>query len=365
MFNTSSAVNAYQVVNDYTSGLNTLRFINGTKMPAMTDFYALDAAGQVAALDQLAREALIHYGLNFAAPTLVNYSNNAVYHVHAGTYQYALRIHRPGLKRLAWVKSELAWLTALRTDTGLAVPQPAAPIYFGTLPGVNEPVYCVLFRWLDGELLTKNPVTEAQMVKIGAFAAQLHDYSAIFNTPDGFERPRLDYEGMFGVNSPYYPGEAGEALFTDAHKAVMGAAQVQVKAVMAALGDDPQHFGLIHADLIRKNLLWQPHGEIAALDFDDCAYGYYLYELAPLLMFLKDEPNAADLRKALWAGYTSIRPLPAHYEAYLDTLIAARHIASIRWIAGNQYNPAVYGRAAEIIDTRANALKHFLDTGHL
>ncbi|HEX2619503.1 MAG TPA: phosphotransferase, partial [Phototrophicaceae bacterium] len=244
MLNTSipaqSSINAtiaYQVVSDYTARMTSstatsfrlLNRINRPPMTTMTDFNALDADGQITSLNTLAREALIYYGLNFAAPELLNYSNNAVYHVHAGTHRYVLRIHRPGHKHLAWIRSELAWLSALRRDTDLRVPEPAAPIYTGTLPGVMEPVYAVLFRWLPGEAVSPQTMTTEQARQTGIFAAKLHNHSQSYQLPDDFARPRLDYDGMFGVNSPYYPGEPGEALLTDSQRAVMTAAQAQIK----------------------------------------------------------------------------------------------------------------------------------------
>lgn len=330
----------------------------------MTDFSTLSAADQQQWFDRLAQDALTHFGLNGAGFTLMSYTNNAVYRVDLGDTCYVLRLHRPGLKHRAWIESEQAWLSAISQHTGLRVPTPAALLYAGRLDALETPVYCVLFRWQAGEPITT--FTAAQAYKVGKFAAHLHDFSRTYTPPHGFERPRLDWEGLFGERSPYKPTPEGEALITDAYRAVIAAATAQVAQTMQRLDTQPESFGLIHADLIAKNLLIDPvSDELIVLDFDDCAFGYYLYDLTPLLWGLRNEPGYADVRSALWEGYTNHLPFSAQAEQDLETLIVARHIASIRWIAGNLSNPAIRGRAAEIIQNRVGELHKFLTTGRL
>jgi Ser/Thr protein kinase RdoA (MazF antagonist) len=133
---------------------------------------------------------------------------------------------------------------------------------------------------------------------------------------------------------------------------------------MRLLDAIPGSFGLIHADLIWKNVLYHVSG-VGAVDFDDCAFGYLLYDLAPMLLSFKDEQNGGELRQALWEGYTSINTLPDSYSAYTETFVAARHMASIRWIAGNTSNPSVRDRAPEIIAHRVRQLARFVETGVL
>jgi Ser/Thr protein kinase RdoA (MazF antagonist) len=328
-----------------------------------TDFHHLDAAGQIARLDALARRALDAFGLVGATAALVNYTNNAVYRVDAGDPRYALRIHRPGRKSQAEIEAELAWLTLLRRDTGLRVPLPAAPVYVGELDGVNIPVYAVLFHWQDGVTLSPGEMTSAHAEAVGRFAAALHLYSQTLT--QALARPRLDWEGLFGRRSPYQPSPEGDALITPEQRAVIAGATAHIQAVMAAFGDGETSFGLIHADLIAKNLLFDGDDRVIALDFDDCGYGYYLYDLAPMLLSFKDEPSGEALRSGLWAGYTALRPQPPAAESHLEALIAARHIASIRWIAGNVSNPSIRDRAPGIIAHRVALLGRFLDTGRL
>lgn len=330
----------------------------------MSDFATLDYQGQIERLTQLGERALVHFGLAGAGLTLANYTNNAVYRVDAGAERFALRIHRPGLKKRSWIQSEREWLTALTRDTELHVPVPVDDIYTGTLEGADGEVYVVLFRWIEGHILRASEMTPEHAYAVGQFTARLHDASRKFLPSHGFERPRLDYEGLFGDDSPYNPGIRGEGLFSAEQRSIMAAASQHIQAVMHELDAVEGSFGLIHADLIWKNVLH--HGDqVGAIDFDDCAYGYLLYDLAPMLLSFKDEQNGSALRQALWNGYTSTAHHAVGYQDLMETFVAARHIASIRWIAGNMSNPSVRDRAPEIITHRVQTLARFLDTGSL
>lgn len=334
-------------------------------------FAALGHDEQIARFDALAGRALTHFGLSGAQYALLNTTNNAVYQV-APPYgaRFALRISRPGRQGRAQIESELWWLRRLNATTPLRAPRPAADLYAGALDGVDAPVYCTLFAWQDGQSAPPDALTPAHMIALGQFIAALHAASPPADFGPQFQRPRLDAEGLLGVEGPYNPG-AGAALFTDAQLAVMDAARAQISAALEVLDDQPDGFGPIHADLIWKNVLFDAEkladadalSAIAAIDFDDCAYGYRLYDLAPMLLSLKDEPDGPELSLLLWETYRTASGLSADWGAALEALTAARHIASIRWVAGNAANPALRERAPQIIAERVRRLEHFVQTG--
>jgi Ser/Thr protein kinase RdoA (MazF antagonist) len=329
-------------------------------------FFAQDRDGQIARLNQLAVDALDYYDLSHAEFHLHSYTNNAIYRVINGQACYALRIHRPGHKRLAWIRSELTWLDAIRCETDLCVPEPFGSVYAGQLDGVAQPVICDLFGWIDGKSLQPDAISLEHVSAIGSFAAHLHNLSAKFHPPRGFERPRLDWDGLFGSESPYR--SAGETqFFSQEQRKVLDDVAQRVKAVMAALDSNTAGFGLIHADLLPKNVIQRNCGEtnICLTDFDDCAFGYFLYELAPLLWVYREDRRYDDVRAALVSGYIAVRALPESHQDYLETFVAARHVASCRWVAGNAQHPDYRDRAPQIIAGRIDELRRFLSSGKL
>jgi len=308
-------------------------------------------------LTALAQTALDAWDIQPNALTLAAYTNNAVFRVEAGSETYALRVHRPGAKSRVWIESERSWLRTLAEH--LRVPRPLASVYAGALAGYAGTVYCSLTTWLPGEPATLETLTPARLEAIGHVAGRLHQLAATFTPPPGFERPSLDWDGLFGPGGAYDPGE-GMRYFSDEALALIDAVTARVQRTMDAQADQ-RH--LIHADLIAKNILFDANEEIGLVDFDDCAFGYPLYDLTPIIWMARGSPEAAAIREGLWKGYTAVHP--GADRAALEDYVAARHVASCRWVAGNAQHPAIRGRAEAIIAERLDDMRHYLDHGWL
>lgn len=311
--------------------------------------------------DALVTQALRHFGINYTQITPIKTSNNAVYQVNTTNATYALRIHKQSKRKLEWIETELTWLKALRQETDLLIPKPIAPVC--TLNSDGTSIYCTLLEWIEGSQLLPSDTTPDHARQIGTFIAHLHNHSTRFSPPPNFTLPRLDWEGMFGSNVTISINRHDD-LFTPEQHSILNQIGERVREIMATLDKEPDQFGIIHADLIWKNILF--NGEkVGAIDFDECAYGYYLYDLAPTLLGYMDEPNYPEIRAAIWDRYTSIRPLPASFNQHLETLVAGRYALSCYWIAANRHIPAIGERASEIITFRTEQLRRYLETGKL
>ncbi len=333
----------------------------------MSSFDALSYAEQVECLTQAAHAALAQWGIQPRAVQLLAYLNNAVFRVDTLGRAYVLRLGRPAAGRAAWLGSEIVWLEHLNT-VGLIAPPPLRPLNgeaFGVVPveGMETPFLAALFGWLDGDFATLETLTTAQAEQAGYFLACLHTRASQFVAPSGFTRPRLDWEGLFGQNSPYNEG-ANASIYTPDQRAIFDATAAHVRESMAQPTSDRQAFGLIHGDYVMKNILFRS-GAACAIDYDDCAWGHYLYDLAPLLLQLTDSPSKDTLRAAYLRGYAALRPLPPDELTRLETFIAARHLLSCRWVARNLHNPRIRERAPAILAGRAAQLRRFLDTGRM
>ncbi len=321
---------------------------------------------QLAHLGESARRALPQFGLQAASVEPILYGNNAVFRVNHGSASYALRLHRPGHKRIEWIRSELRWLQLLHDEAGLQVPRPATTVEgepLASVPcvGLEHPLQAALLDWLDGTFYDAETIALEDVQRAGGFLAQLHTYAARFVPLPDFVRPRLDWEGLFGENSPYHPGE-GERIFTPEQRIVFAEVEVRIRSVMAQLGETSEHFSMIHADFLPQNYLFNTGG-VGAIDFDDCAWGYFLYDLATALWWFRPQARFPAVRQSLFEGYAAVRPLPD--ESFVEAFSAARHFASIRWQAGHLHHPQIRERAAETIARRTEDLRRFLKTGVL
>jgi Ser/Thr protein kinase RdoA (MazF antagonist) len=133
--------------------------------------------------------------------------------------------------------------------------------------------------------------------------------------------------------------------------------------VFEQLDDVPEAWGPIHADFILINCRFARRGDgwrLGVLDFDDLAWGYYLYD-APLLDNLADSPDSYPaLRRAFLASYRSVRSLPQSLEVHLPVLMAARHAVSLVWLAAKQHRGETDLPIERYVDYRVAAMRECL-----
>lgn len=137
-------------------------------------------------------------------------------------------------------------------------------------------------------------------------------------------------------NRPIAPAPFTE-LLSRADLAVFETVAEQTAQIFDSLGTDSDAFGLIHMDFILGNCHTSRNSRgwsVGVIDFDECGWGHFLYDLAPVMGNLSDYPHFRQLRSAFLEGYRSVRALPVELEKHLPVLIAARHAAQCLWAAG-------------------------------
>jgi Ser/Thr protein kinase RdoA (MazF antagonist) len=300
---------------------------------------------------KLAKAALVAYGLPEAEIRFLRHAGNTLFRVAqpipepAGEAsrlfadgRYLLRIHQPGYQTTDAIALELEWLTALRRDAGLPVPEPV-PTLRGRLaanvcvPGVPGARDCSLLRWVRGRLVTRG-IQPHHFRAQGRLMAQLHDHAAHWQVPGGFTKRRYDWNGLFRDDggAGLLASEAWSLLPPSYAKSFDLVAR-RVGRVMDDWGDGPDVCGLIHADLgVDANVLfWK--GEARAIDFDDSGIGYWIYDLAVALEHCREDVAYPRYRDALLQGYADVRPLPDRQSAQLELFMVAFEVFWCLWAA--------------------------------
>ncbi len=335
-------------------------------------------AQQVAPLRRLAVRALDSYPLVEPSLRFISHGENTTFRVDAFApgsrratlepRRFLLRVHRPRrhgrhIDSVAAIQSELDWLTALRTDTDLAVPEPQATldgrlVTTVAFEGVAEPRCCSLLRWMEGRCHTAAP-RPVHLRRLGGAMARLHNHADGWSPPKEFVRIRWDWETFFGDTMEYGGHNAADVwnlVPTDLRR-MFDEVAILVGKTMDHLGTDSETFGLIHADLHLENALFAG-GEARLIDFDDCGFGYRMYEVAVALWELRHRSDYPAFREALVKGYTEHRGLADEQLADLDVFIAAREVAFGLWFVGTaQVNPTF----RDHLDGEVVAISHSLD----
>jgi Ser/Thr protein kinase RdoA (MazF antagonist) len=286
---------------------------------------SLTPRGKLRRLRQLAPIALTHYDIPDPQLVFLSQGDNLIFRVDAHD-RFVLRIHISKRHSPAMLASELVWLAALRQDTRLLVPTPVYTLQ-GTLVAdvadacVPERYSCVVFRWLPGRHKFTS-IRPADFYQIGSLMAQLHRLSERYVIPPGFTRPRWDWEAVCGEASSLW--QKGPSVFSAHDLALLQQVATRLRSKMDSLGEASHVFGLIHSDLNLSNLLFSK-GSVAAIDFEECAWGYYLSDIAVTLYQIERlGAHVQTLRAAFFEGYEAVRSLPEGYEQQLDSFMLLR-----------------------------------------
>ncbi len=337
---------------------------------------------EVGRLRRTGQAALAQFGLDRAGLRLLRHEHNTTFRVDADDATFVLRIHRQGVHGPDTIRSELAWLGALTTDTDLGVPEPVAardgsPVVLVAGPDGLEPLAAVLFRWQPGRFVDER-LTPRHLRQVAMLQAGLQLHAARWVRPAGLVRPRVDAltsaakraSTAPSADSPGPHPTADDAdaclslvdeLLARSDTAIVERALRVVWATTGEITDPPGASGLIHADLHYENFLFHD-GRARAIDFDDCGWGAPLYDLAVTLWELEEREQYAALRDALLEEYAHHLPLPANHHDHLNALFLLRRVQMLMWFLESRHHAAFadweQSAHAEIGDI-ATALRRF------
>jgi Ser/Thr protein kinase RdoA (MazF antagonist) len=335
-------------------------------------FSTLSQRGQVRRMTCLARKALEAYAVPLAniIPLKQVYNKNFRITAQNGE-QYMLRICHPRRAFVEPIRSELLWLAALNQQTDLCVPEPVlnkeaqfvTVVAGADVPGTH---LGVLFHWIDGRFLYRS-LTSAHLDRVGELTAGLQQHSANWIRPDGLARRRVDnlfclrqdQDDQFDETVAARAVQVVAAVTTPQNGKLVETVIKKVWAVLQDLGEGSDTFGLIHADLHQWNYLFC-NGRAGVIDFDDCGFGHWLYDLAVTLYCLQGHPDYANLREAFLAGYRRSRPLSTQHEALLGTFMALRTLQDMLWDIEERDQPAFRDRWHALVIHQLQMLRGFV-----
>jgi Ser/Thr protein kinase RdoA (MazF antagonist) len=277
-----------------------------------------------------------------ASVTLLTVSENATFALRdPDGRELVLRVHRIGYSSADEIRSELAWMNALRRD-GVIEAAAALPgadgqhvqvlasrsgqpqrfaVAFERLPGM-EPDSRDAVRWFE---------------RLGELTARMHSHAQSWPLPEGFRRKRWDFDAMVGPQGFWGPWRSGIAL-DQAGVVILEKVLDVIRLRLDRFGQGADVFGLVHADLRLANLLVDGT-HLRIIDFDDCGFSWYLYDFATSVSFIEHEPIVPELLQAWIQGYCRRMPLRAEARAEIPTFVVLRRILLTAWLASHSEVP--------------------------
>lgn len=255
---------------------------------------------------------------------LIRDRENHVFEMQTPQGRAALRLHRQGYQSPAAIRSELWWCAEL-AQAGLPVPA-ALPTREGDLlVPVGDGRHASAIAWMAGEALGEaakpfdRPLAQVLDLyhALGAVLARVHQVTDGLTLPADFTRPRWDWEGLVGDN-PLWGRFWDHPVATPDQRATLIRARDALRERLTG------EIGLIHADVLRENVLVNGHS-VSLIDFDDSGFGFRLHDLGTALVQTVQHPEHPQLRDALMAGYgtTDVQ--------LVEAFILARTLASVGW----------------------------------
>lgn len=273
--------------------------------------------------------------------TLVNYSENHTFRLDGQDQSCRiLRIHRPGYQGDASIISELDWIRALGEQSGVLVPQPIAgadgqwvqKLQFAEEEGgVRNAVMFAFNKGMSPDE-TSDQLPDL-FEQLGEITAKCHLHAQKWQRPEQFTRPDWNVSSMLSEDGLWGNWRVAPNL-EDNWRQTLEKAQTELSERFAEYGTHPDNHGLIHADMRLANFLVHD-GVIRLLDFDDCGFGWFVYDFAASISFFENSDIVPALKQKWLSGYQKHRMLSGQDLGMFDAAILLRRMLLLAWVGSH------------------------------
>jgi len=246
---------------------------------------------------------------------------NDTYLIRTPKKRYFMRVCRSGAFTREALEFEAEAISYLH-QKGFPVAYPIAcksGAYLTEVAAVEGPRFTLLTAEAEGATPDYKSIENCRLV--GQSVAQMHFLSSGFET--SYERNRLELdwllESSIEVIRDYFSSQP------DVLGVLEGAAD-EARAAVEAVAKESIDQGLCHGDLHGGNLHLH-EGKITHLDFEECAFGYRMYDLATFKWDIWWGKQRAEQWSAFLHGYNSERPVSETDLSLIDPFVVIRELA--------------------------------------
>lgn len=275
-----------------------------------------------------------------------------------------LRVRRPGYHSLQAIRSELAWMSALRADTVVVTPgtvaaDDGADVVAAEVDGTVLFVDAVSF--VPGRTAEEDP-DAVGFDELGRITAVMHGHARTWTPPAGFTRFSWDLDTILGPEARWGDWRLAPGL-TAADRRWIARAADDITERLTEFGCGPDRFGLVHADLRLANLMVEPGRPdrgITVIDFDDCGWSWYLADLGAAVSFIEDTATGERIIADWLRGYFEAGSFPDADLELIPTFVMMRRIMLTAWIASHHDADSAVGVGADFAPNSARLAERYL-----
>lgn len=319
-----------------------------------------------------ARQACRFYQLDVpVSVSLLQLSENATFlltDTQSNLPWKVMRVARKGYRTLEEIQAELRWVEHLSRQDKVEIPALVKNILGDFLTAVEcggQTYVCILFQYLKG--VHPDPVQDGcarqDFYKTGQIAALLHQDTVHWKESRFLPRPHWDYGHMVGETGLFGNWrECGDLSFHE-HE-ILEETCGHIRKRLSLYRTDEENYGLIHADLRAANLL-KDGGCLRVIDFDDCGFGWHIYDLAASLSFVEDHPQAGQWARAWLEGYETVRSFKKDDLEEIPTFIMARRIQLLAWVTTHRDSDPVDSLYPGFAKKTVEMARRYMESGDI
>ena len=286
--------------------------------------------------ESLLREALTLYTLTNPQMELIRHNENMTYKITDNGGCYVLRIHKPvygfamdvfsaGYDRLALIKNELEIIFDLKNRAGLSVQTPVRGNNGQFTQTLKDGTPVTMLEWVDGETVEKAKLTTKLLYDSGKLLAVMHKhFRKQADSGKRYVRYTYDQAILSKIKERIENAARAEAITGEQERTIMLALD-EMKIRIDEL-DNLHEKQIVHADLMKSNMIVNADGRLTPIDFSLCGYSHIYMDIACIYGLAHDDEG----RKHIIEGYKSVTKCDIN-PRYLEPYIALGVVLFIAW----------------------------------
>jgi Ser/Thr protein kinase RdoA (MazF antagonist) len=276
--------------------------------------------------DDVLAEAARRFDLDQSSLNRLDGFENMILEATRGGKPYVLRLTHSSHRTVAQVQAELDWLDFLsQREVAVCMPlRSRRDLLTEVIDTDSARLIAVVFEKAPGGFVRRDDWTETMTFNRGTLLGRMHALTKRYQPPTGqVKRLRWWDEDDFVKYREYLPRE--DAIVADRFGELID--------TLRSISSDSESFGLIHMDAHTGNMFFD--GENPTLfDFDDCAYDFFVSDIAIALFYAvlmlpsdRDRPAyAKDFLTTLLEGYRTENSLDNRWLELIPMILKRREI---------------------------------------
>lgn len=228
--------------------------------------------------DSILQETMRRYGIAKDQIKPLDAFESFIYEFERDGAGYILRIGHSFRKSEALIQGEVDWINYLArggVSVARAIPSESGQLVEVIDDGQGGQFLATAFVRAVGQPPWDAGWTSERYENYGRLIGRMHALSVDYQPVSAWKRPEWEAESLNFIEQ-YLP--ATEVIAHQEYRSLL--------EHLSSLPKDKTSYGLVHQDAHQNNFFMDADGAITLFDFDDCAYSWFINDIAIVLFYI-------------------------------------------------------------------------------